>query len=115
MTMATSGKGYVSVNGLEMYYETYGSGRPLLLLHGGITTIETSFAKLLPHLSRTRVIAVEQQAHGRTADLNRPLTFEQQADDTAAVLKHLGVQSADMLGYSDGGNVGIALALRHPR
>lgn len=107
--------GYASVNGLNMYYEVRGDGPPLVLLHGGITTIETSFSTILPILAKTRtVIAVEQQAHGRTADIDRPLSFEQEADDTAALLRKLGVSKADVLGYSDGGNVGLGLAIRHP-
>ncbi len=107
--------GYARVNGLNMYYEVHGEGPPLVLLHGGITTIEASFSAILPTLAKTRtVIAVEQQAHGRTADIGRPLTFEQEADDTAAVLRKLGINQADVLGYSDGGNVGLGLAIRHP-
>lgn len=107
--------GYAAVNGLNMYYEVHGEGPPLVLLHGGITTIETSFASILPVLAKTRmVIAVEQQAHGRTADIDRPLTFEQEADDTAALLRRLKIKQADVLGYSDGGNVGLGLAIRHP-
>jgi pimeloyl-ACP methyl ester carboxylesterase len=108
---------YFRVNGLDMYYEAYGgTGRPLVLLHGGITTIETSFGTLLPALTpHRRVIAVEQQGHGRTADIDRPMSFPQMADDTAALLRHLGVEDADVFGYSDGGNVGLGLAIRHPR
>lgn len=100
---------------IEMYYEIRGTGRPLVLLHGGLTTIETSFGKALPSLAQTwQVIAVEQQAHGRTADVDRPLSFEQMADDTAALLRRIGIQQADFFGYSDGGNVALGLAIRHP-
>jgi pimeloyl-ACP methyl ester carboxylesterase len=107
--------GYASVNGLRMYYEIQGSGRPLLLLHGGITTIEGSFERMRPALAkRWMTIAVEQQAHGRTADIDRPLTFEQEADDTAALLRQLKIDNADVFGFSDGGNVGLGLAIRHP-
>jgi pimeloyl-ACP methyl ester carboxylesterase len=89
---ATEAGGYASVNGLEMYYEIHGAGSPLVLLHGGPTTIDTSFGKLLPTLAKARqVIAVEQQGHGHTADIDRPLSFEQMADDTAALLRHLGI------------------------
>ncbi len=107
---------YFAVNGLNLYYETYGgTGRPLVLLHGGITTIETSFGTLLPALTpHYQVIAVEQQGHGRTADIDRPMSFPQLADDTAALLRHLQLESADVFGYSDGGNVGLGLAIRHP-
>jgi pimeloyl-ACP methyl ester carboxylesterase len=111
----TTKTGYVPVNGLEMYYEIHGEGRPLLLLHGGMITIDLSFGAILPDLAKTRqVIAVEQQAHGHTADVDRPLTFEQMADDTAAVLRHLGIENTDVFGFSDGGNVALGLAIRHP-
>lgn len=107
--------GYAPVNGLEMYYEIHGSGEPLLLLHGGVTTIDTSFGQIIPVLAETRqVIAVEQQAHGHTADIDRELTFDNMAADTSALLGHLGISQADVFGYSDGGNVGLGLAIRHP-
>lgn len=111
-----SRSGYITVNGLRMYYQVHGDGAPLLLLHGGLTTIETSFNAMLPQLTQGRqVIAVEQQAHGRTADIpDRPLTFEQEADDTAALLRQLGIGPVDVFGYSDGGNVALGLAIRHP-
>lgn len=117
---ATAGlvsSGYVTVDGLEMYYETQGLGesRPLLLLHGGLTTIATSFETVRPLLAQHRpTVAVEQQGHGHTADIDRPLTFEQMADDTAGVLRQLGIDRADVFGYSDGGNVALGLAIRHP-
>src|SRR5437016_4205457 len=92
---------YAPVNGLNMYYEIHGSGRPLVLLHGALSATGTSFGELLPGLAATRqVIAVEQQAHGHTADIDRPLTIEQMADDTAALLAHLGIANADFFGYS---------------
>ncbi len=103
------------VNGLEMYYDIEGSGPPLLLLHGGLTTIEYSFNKLRPKLAqRWTTIAVEQQAHGRTADIDREITYAGMADDTAALLRHLNIAQADVFGWSDGGNTGMQLALRHP-
>src|ERR671935_3223680 len=106
---------YASVNGLTMYYEVHGAGRPLVLLHGALSAIGTSFGKVLPSLAKTRqVIAVEQQAHGHTADIDRPLTYEQMADDTAALLRHLEIGSADVYGYSLGGGVALQLAIRHP-
>lgn len=107
---------YAPVHGLTMYYEVHGpgSGRPLVLLHGGGSTIDTSFGRLIPLLARTRrIIAVEQQAHGHTADIDRPLSFEQMADDTAALLQQLNVQDADVLGFSNGGVVAMQIALRH--
>jgi pimeloyl-ACP methyl ester carboxylesterase len=107
---------YASVNGLRMYYEQHGSGPPLLLLHGGGSTAQTSFGAVIPELARThRVIAPEQQAHGHSGDRDRPLSFEQMADDTAALLAQLGVTQTDVLGFSNGGVVAIQLAIRHPR
>ena len=95
--------GYVPVNGLEMYYEIHGSGRPLVLLHGNLSTIGTSFGKVLPKLSPARrIIAVEQQGHGHTADIDRPFSIEQWAEDTTALLGHLGIEQADFFGYSSG-------------
>jgi pimeloyl-ACP methyl ester carboxylesterase len=106
--------GYASVNGLEMYYEIHGAGQPLVLLHGALMTIE-GFEQLLPSLAKTRqVIAVEQQAHGRTADIDRPFRYEQMADDTAALLSELDVEQADFFGYSMGGGIALRVALRHP-
>ena len=106
--------GYAPVNGLSMYYEIHGEGRPLVLLHGAYMTIDM-FGAVLPGLAATRrVIAAEQQGHGHTADADRPITYEQMADDTAALLAHLGVGSADVLGYSMGGATALQLAIRHP-
>jgi pimeloyl-ACP methyl ester carboxylesterase len=108
--------GYGSVNGLTMYYEIHGSGRPLVLLHGALSAIRTSFGKFLPGLATTRrVIAVEQQAHGRTADVvDRPLTFAQMAKDTAALLRQLKIEKADLFGWSNGAGVATQLAIEHP-
>src|SRR4051812_50085868 len=97
---------YAQVGPLRMYYEERGSGRPLVLLHGGGSTAQTSFGAIMPALAREhRIIAPEQQAHGHTADIERPLTFEQMADDTAALLDHLGIHDADVIGFSNGGVV----------
>lgn len=107
--------GYVPVDGFEMYYEIYGSGHPLVLLHGNLSTIGTSFGKVIPALSATRrVIAVEQQGHGHTADIDRPFSTEQWAQDTIALVRHLGVEQADFFGYSSGGAVALEIALRAP-
>ncbi len=107
--------GYAPVNGLEMYYEIHGSGHPLVLLHGGFGTIETEFGPMLPILAETRqVIAVELQAHGHTADVDRPLGFAQMADDVAALIAHLGLEHADLFGFSLGGGVALQTAIRHP-
>jgi pimeloyl-ACP methyl ester carboxylesterase len=98
-----------------MYYEIHGTGQPLVLLHGAFSAIGTSFGKLLPELAKSRqVIAFELQAHGRTADIDRPLTIEGMADDVAAALQALGIQQADVLGYSMGSDVALQLVIRHP-
>lgn len=107
--------GYAPVNGLELYYEIHGEGEPLILLHGGLATIEMLFPALLPQLSASRqVIAVELQGHGHTADIDRPFSFEQFADDVAALIEHLGFESADVMGFSLGGAVALQTAIRHP-
>ena len=107
--------GYAPVNGLKMYYEIYGQGKPLVLLHGAFNTIPMAFGMLIPELSKTRqVIALEMQGHGRTADIDRPFSFESMADDVAALLKYLKKDSADIFGYSMGGGIAWQLAIRHP-
>lgn len=109
--------GYAPVNGLNMYYEMQGNGQPLVLLHGGFGVVGrfAAFEELLPTLAKTRqVIAVELQGHGRTADIERPLSFEQMADDVAALIKHLGIEQADLFGFSLGGGVVQQTAIRHP-
>jgi pimeloyl-ACP methyl ester carboxylesterase len=102
------------VNGLSMYYEVHGSGPPLVLLHGGSATGVGSFEKQIPFFSaRNTLIVPEQQGHGHTADLDRPLTYEQWTQDTAALLRLLDVGPADIIGWSDGGKVALQLAMRH--
>jgi pimeloyl-ACP methyl ester carboxylesterase len=108
--------GYADVNGLRMYYEVHGSGRPLVLLHGGLSTIDQEFGSVVRSLSYGRqVIAVEQQAHGRTADIDRALSFEQMADDTANLLLHLDIEQADFFGFSMGGATALQIAIRYPQ
>ena len=110
-----AGGHFANVGGLRMYYEDHGQGRPLVLIHGGGSTIETSFGAILPILARShRVIAVEEQGHGHTADLARPFSFAQLADDPAALLEQLHVRDADVLGFSSGGRAALELAVRHP-
>ncbi|MDR6967030.1 pimeloyl-ACP methyl ester carboxylesterase [Flavobacterium arsenatis] len=106
--------GYSDVNGIKMYYELYGKGKPLVLLHGGGSTIQTSFGRAIPLFSNRQLVCVELQAHGRTSDRNAALSFEQDADDVAALLKNLNIQKADILGFSNGGNTALQIAIRHP-
>jgi pimeloyl-ACP methyl ester carboxylesterase len=112
---AGSKGGYAQIGQLRMYYEIRGQGAPLLILHGGGSTIQTTYGAILPELVKTRtVIAPEQQGHGHTADLDRPLSYRQMAEDTAALLKKLNVGPVDVLGFSNGGTVAMELAIHHP-
>jgi pimeloyl-ACP methyl ester carboxylesterase len=108
--------GYAPVNGLQMYYESHGSGgTPLLLLHGGLFDIEQQFGPILPALAASRrVVAPEFQGHGHTNDLDRPLTTAHLASDVVNLLQHLGLDRVDVLGFSIGGAVALHLAIRHP-
>ena len=132
MTMLPSGivsgqqkptTGYAPVNGLKMYYEIHGSGEPVVLLHGAFMTITNNWTTpwgngatdWIGELSKTRkVIAVEMQGHGRTADIKRDSSYENLADDVAALLDYLKIPSADIIGYSLGGGVAMQCAIRHP-
>jgi pimeloyl-ACP methyl ester carboxylesterase len=120
MEIATKDKltftsGYSEVNGLKMYYEIYGQGTPIVLIHGGGSTIQTTFEKAIPLFAKNRkVIAVELQAHGRTNDRNADLTFEQDADDVATLLRNLNIDKADFFGFSNGGTTVLQIAIRHP-
>src|SRR5260370_29793968 len=107
--------GYASVNGVKMYYEVHGSGAPVVLLHGAFMTITNNWTGWIDELSKTRkVIAVEMQGHGRTADIERDITYENLADDVAALLEKLKIPQADLIGYSMGGGVAMQCAIRHP-
>ncbi|HWY38727.1 MAG TPA: alpha/beta hydrolase [Bacteroidia bacterium] len=108
--------GHAPVNGIQMYYEIHGTGAmPLVLIHGGGSTIETSFSKLLPLLAQHyKVIAVELQAHGRTSDRNKAESFTQDADDVAGLLQYLHIAKANILGFSNGGSTALQIAIRHP-
>lgn len=106
---------YASVNGIQMYYEIHGTGKPLVLLHGGGSTIYTSFGRILPVLAKThQVITIELQAHGHTGDRDAPESFVQDADDVAELLRQLNIRKADIFGFSNGGQTCLELALRHP-
>lgn len=112
---AQSIKDYASVNGIRMYYEIHGTGKPLVLIHGGGSTIQSNFGTTLPMFAQThKVIAIELQAHGRTSDRDAPESFTQDADDVAALLKSLHIDKADILGFSNGGTTTMQVAIRHP-
>ncbi|NCI47891.1 alpha/beta fold hydrolase [Sediminibacterium soli] len=107
--------GYAPVNGLKMYYEIHGAGKPLVLIHGGGSTLQTSFGRVVQALAAShKVIAVEMQAHGHTADIDRPLSFQQDADDIAALLTYLRVEKASLFGFSNGASTTLEFAIRHP-
>src|SRR5262249_15534415 len=106
---------YANVNGIKMYYEIHGEGKPLVLIHGGGSTIESNYGYILPLFAQHyKVIAVELQAHGHTSDRDAPETFEQDADDVAALLKQLDISKANILGFSNGGSTTMQIAIRHP-
>lgn len=108
--------GYVPVNGIKVYYEVYGEGKPLVLLHGAFYTIEMNWGQLIPELSKTRkVIAIELQGHGHTPFSDRKLDFATLASDVEGVMNHLKVDSADVAGYSMGGSVAYRLAIQSPK
>jgi pimeloyl-ACP methyl ester carboxylesterase len=111
---APAESGYAPVDGLKMYYEIHGHGQPLILLHGGLGS-SGMFNAILPDLSKGReVIAVDLQGHGRTADIDRPLSYEAMADDIAGLIRYLNIPSADLMGYSIGGEVALRTAIQHP-
>lgn len=112
--MAGTAGNYELVNGLNIYYEIYGNGFPLVLLHGGGSTIKTTFGRILPVLAEnSRIIAIELQSHGHTKDIDRPLSFEQDADDVAGLMKKLNISSANFLGFSNGATTCLQIAIRH--
>ena len=107
--------GYAPVNGLKMYYEVHGSGEPVVMLHGAFMAITDDWSVWINELAKTRkVIAVEMQGHGRTADIKRDMTYENLSDDVAGLLDHLKIERADVVGYSLGGVVAMQCAVRHP-
>ena len=114
-TIQPTDTGYAAVNGLKMYYEVYGQGKPLVLIHGSFMTIPLNWANIIPLFARDRkVIVAEMQGHGRTRDIAREFSYEAMADDVSGLLKHLKIDSADILGYSMGGGVAFQTAIRHP-
>ena len=114
-TEAEGGGEYAEVNGINLYYETHGAGRPLVLLHGGLASGEM-FGPVLPALAeRHQVITVDLQGHGRTADIDRPIDARLMADDIAALIDHLGLAKPDVVGYSLGGGVAFFTAVKHPQ
>jgi pimeloyl-ACP methyl ester carboxylesterase len=115
MSEANFKSSYTEVNGLKMYYEIYGEGKPLVLIHGGGSTIQTTFGNIIPLLAKHRqIVAMDLQAHGRTGDRRTALSFEQDADDIAALLNNLNITKAGFLGFSNGGHTLIEIALRYP-
>jgi len=106
--------GYADVNGLKMYYEVYGEGKPLVLLHGSYMTIPLNWSQAIPMFKGRKVIVAEMQGHGRTRDIARKISYEGMADDVSGLLRHLQIDSTDILGYSMGGGVAFQLAIRHP-
>lgn len=114
-TLQPAETGYAAVNGLKMYYEVYGEGKPLVLIHGSFMTIPLNWTNIIPLFAKDRkVIVAEMQGHGRTRDISRPFSYEAMADDISGLLKHLKLDSADILGYSMGGGVAFQTAIRHP-
>jgi pimeloyl-ACP methyl ester carboxylesterase len=112
--MKPARSGYAGVNGIQLYHEVYGSGEPLVLIHGGLTTIDEMQGWVQPLAETRLVIAVEMQGHGRTADINRPMNFETMGDDIAALLDHLNIPKADLVGHSFGGACAIRAAIQNP-
>ena len=116
MQAQTNAGRYASVNNLRLYYELHGKGTPLVLLHGGGSTIESTYGRILPLLAKHhQVIAIELQAHGHTQDIDRPLSFEQDADDVAALLNQLHIARADIMGFSNGATTALQISIRHPQ
>lgn len=107
--------GYSQANGIKMYYEIFGQGKPLVLIHGGGSTIQTTFGRVIPMFAKKyKVIAMDLQAHGRTSDRDTPVSFVQDANDVIALLKNLNIPKADFFGFSNGGTTAMLIAIHHP-
>src|SRR5436309_11145049 len=113
--MNTNTGKYADVNGIKLYYEIHGTGRPIVALHGGLGSGEM-FAQVMPQLTaQHQVIAVDLQGHGRTADIDRPIDVRLMADDIAALIDHLALDKPDVVGYSLGGGVALQTAFKYPK
>jgi pimeloyl-ACP methyl ester carboxylesterase len=106
---------YAAVNGLELYYEIHGSGKPLILLHGGIMASNVFGSNIEALAQNQQVISVHLQCHGHTRDIDRPLRYESMADDIAALIAYLKLEKVDIMGYSLGGGVALQTVIRHPK
>lgn len=114
--MKPTQSGYAPVNGLQLYYEVYGKGKPIVLIHGSYMNIPLNWSHIVPLLAKDRkVIVAEMQGHGRTKDTDRKFSYENMADDVSGLLKHLKIEKADILGYSMGGGVAFQVTVRHPK
>ena len=114
-TIKPAESGYADVNGLKMYYEVYGQGKPIVLVHGSFMNIPMNWSHIIPVMIKDRkVIVAEMQGHGRTKDISREFSYESMADDVSLLLKQLKIDSADILGYSMGGGIAFQFAVRHP-
>jgi pimeloyl-ACP methyl ester carboxylesterase len=113
-TKSTAAGSYTEVNGMKMYYEVYGKGDPLIVLHGAYMNIP-SMGEIIPKLAENHnVYAIEMQGHGRTNDIDRPITYQNLADDVASFMDAVGIKKADLFGYSMGAAAGLQFAIRHP-
>ena len=113
-TIKPSETGYADVNGLKMYYEVYGNGKPIVLIHGSYMTIPLNWTRIIPMLNDRKVIVAEMQGHGRTRDIDRKFSYQAMADDVSGLIHHLKLDSVDILGYSMGAGVAFQFAVRHP-